>query len=646
MKKAFNLLFVLALITGVCVQNAQAISIKYVTTTGAGSKDGGGWDNAYEGLQAALDATSSGQIWVASGTYRPTTQVGGSGTRYATFQMEDGVAIYGGFAGTETEISQRISYGAGETNETILSGDLDSDGRDNDDSYHVFYHQSPLSLTSTAILDGFTITGGNANGGGELNSGGGMFNSYSSPTITNCTFSANWAYIGGGISIQNTCTSTFTNCSFTSNTGAYDGGGIYNSSSPTFINCTFKSNWGRTGGGIENSGGSPSFTNCVFSSNEAGYEGYGGGAGIANSYSSPTYTNCTIASNTSTFKGGGIYNVGSSSYTTTLKNCIVWGNSASITGHEFYIDEGGSIITLNYSCYGNESGDVYVASGGTFTATEHNITTNPQFVGSSNNPNHPYSIGGISPCADAGNDDYNQEQTYDVRGSGYPRKLNKTTGESGTIDMGAYEYKVGTDASLPVTLSSFTAKVVSGGVVLKWTTESETENLGFILEKRKQDTGDWKQVADYTTCDALAGHGSTSEAHEYTYTDAAVVPGATYLYRLADVDYGGKVTWHKEVEVKVESESEKIVEGFRLGEVFPNPFNATFTIPLTLSKSSPVNLTLCDLNGKVVKIIENGVKPAGEYRIAVDCSDLGSGIYFLQSTILNNIEIRKLVLIK
>ena len=204
----------------------------------------------------------------------------------------------------------------------------------------------------------------------------------------------------------------------------------------------------------------------------------------------------------------------------------------------------------------------------------------------------------------------------------------------------------GGDYSLPVELTTFTAESRSNGVFLTWRTESETENLGFIIEKRLQVTGDRLQVADYTTDEALQGHGSTSEAHEYLYTDAAVVPGNNYFYRLADVDYSGKVTWHKEVEVKVEAESEKIVEGFHLGEIYPNPFNATFTVPLTLGKTAPVKLTLCDLNGKVVKVIENSFKPAGEYRIAVDCSDLGSGIYFLQLAILNNIEIRKLVLIK
>ena len=89
-------------------------------------------------------------------------------------------------------------------------------------------------------------------------------------------------------------------------------------------------------------------------------------------------------------------------------------------------------------------------------------------------------------------------------------------------------------------------------------TESEIENLGFIIQKRLPESGDWLLVADYTTCEALAGHGSTSEAHEYSYTDAAVIPGATYLYRLGDVDYKGKVTWHKEVEVKVEAENAQV----------------------------------------------------------------------------------------
>jgi len=204
----------------------------------------------------------------------------------------------------------------------------------------------------------------------------------------------------------------------------------------------------------------------------------------------------------------------------------------------------------------------------------------------------------------------------------------------------------GGDYSLPVELTTLTAKSQSGGILLNWITESETENLGFVLEKRILDTGIWLLVADYRTDESLQGHGSTSAKHEYQYTDKAVQQGATYLYRLADVDYSGKVKWHKEVEVKVEAESAQLAEVFRLGKVYPNPLNATFTIPLTLGKTSPVKLSLYDINGRLVKIIEDGIRPAGEYHIAVDCGKMSSGIYLLQSDILHKIHTRKVVLLK
>jgi len=69
-------------------------------------------------------------------------------------------------------------------------------------------------------------------------------------------------------------------------------------------------------------------------------------------------------------------------------------------------------------------------------------------------------------------------------------------------------------------------------------------------------------------------------------------------------------------------------------------------IPLTLSKTVPVNLALYDITGKVVKVIENGIKPAGDYRITVDCRNLSSGIYFLMTTIMNQNSAKKIVLIK
>jgi hypothetical protein len=116
----------------------------YVKTTGSNSNDGSIWANAFLTLQKALETARSGdQIWVASGTYQPSVQVGGTGARFATFQMVEGVEIYGGFAGTESAVSERLGFGMGKANETILSGDLN--GNDN-------YSVSPWTGTVSNLM--------------------------------------------------------------------------------------------------------------------------------------------------------------------------------------------------------------------------------------------------------------------------------------------------------------------------------------------------------------------------------------------------------------------------------------------------------------------------------------------------------------
>ncbi|MEG0473374.1 MAG: hypothetical protein RR588_13660 [Solibacillus sp.] len=124
--------------------------------------DGTSWGNAYQDLQLALDTaqtkldagTKNVEIWIAAGTYKPTT-----GTDHTiSFQMKNGVAIYGGFAGTENARAERDF----KTNKTILSGGIIIYG-DEGDFYHIFYHDTGLNLDATIILDGVTITWGNAN---------------------------------------------------------------------------------------------------------------------------------------------------------------------------------------------------------------------------------------------------------------------------------------------------------------------------------------------------------------------------------------------------------------------------------------------------------------------------------------------------
>jgi len=202
------------------------------------------------------------------------------------------------------------------------------------------------------------------------------------------------------------------------------------------------------------------------------------------------------------------------------------------------------------------------------------------------------------------------------------------------------------DNSLPVSLTSFSAQSRNQSVVLSWTTESEIENLGFIIQKRLPKSGNWLLVADYTTCEALVGHGSTSEAHEYSYTDAAVVPGATYSYRLGDVDYKGKVTWHKEVEVKVEAENAQVPLVFGLKPAYPNPFNPSVTIPYSLAEDGQMSLKIYNLRGQLVETLVSAYALKGAYSINWQPVNLSAGVYLVRLESGKKTNMQKVVFVK
>lgn len=197
-------------------RQAAAVTIRYVKA-GAGTS----WANASGNLQAMINASASGdQVWVAQGTYKP----GGNANtnRNVSFSMKNGVAIYGGFAGNEGSLSQRVLANA---LATILSGDIGTPNNAGDNSYHVI--SNPQDLTNSAVLDGFVITGGNANGINANQNGGGMYNELCSPTVRNCSFLNNSAYNGGAIfnnGVSGNSNPVLNNCLFQNNSATSDGG--------------------------------------------------------------------------------------------------------------------------------------------------------------------------------------------------------------------------------------------------------------------------------------------------------------------------------------------------------------------------------------------------------------------------------------
>ena len=140
------------------------------------------------------------------------------------------------------------------------------------------------------VIEGFTVTGGNAS------QGGGMVNDGASPTILRCTFRANTADFGGGMFNTGNAEPHVINCRFVDNVGSVSGGGMANiEANPVVLNCVYQENFGGFGGGgIYNRTGSPSVTGSTFYGNIAG--SFGGG--ILNDLDSfPTVTNCILWEN-------------------------------------------------------------------------------------------------------------------------------------------------------------------------------------------------------------------------------------------------------------------------------------------------------------------------------------------------------------
>jgi hypothetical protein len=277
---------------------------------------------------------------VALGVYRA------SPLQTISFNVHPGVAVYGGFAGTEISREQRDPA----LHRTVLSGDIDfndagSDGVDSDvsqiigfNTYVVVMMDGTTALgpiTETTVLDGFTITGGNAVSGAE-HDGGGLFcngagsGKECSPTLRNLRFSGNHATVGGAI--------------FNSGNGG--------TSSPTLSNVTFSGNSAQSGGAMANYGlgatgrSNPTLSNVSFSGNSATQ----GGAITNNSISGtskPTLVNVTFSGNSAT-TGSAIYNYAFSGGISapSLHNVILWGDTG---GGAEIANDAASGTTLDHS---------------------------------------------------------------------------------------------------------------------------------------------------------------------------------------------------------------------------------------------------------------------------------------------------------
>lgn len=310
MKKIYLLLLVI-----VATSLALKAQIRYVTESGAGLKDGSSWDDASDNLQAIINASDVGdQVWVAKGTYRPTENLTGTADVDKSFILRNGVKIYGGFAGGESSINDRTAIST--TNETILSGDFGGGVN----AHHVVVN---IDNISGVVLNGFTITGGNANGTNSITPGtiaiarnyGGGINintngsiDFENLIIRNNTSASNAGGMYFNIANDTTLPSNFTSVSFIGNAGTR-GGAAYIVTPATattgilnIVACNFSNNTGTTGGVLSIHRRKVNITNTAFGNNT------GANGGVINNESGTININSSIFAANTANNGGGIYN--------------------------------------------------------------------------------------------------------------------------------------------------------------------------------------------------------------------------------------------------------------------------------------------------------------------------------------------------
>lgn len=418
----------LALLATALQAGAATRYVDRTLTTGAGT--GTSWADAYSGpssLQTALAASVSGdQIWVKAGTYLPST----TGLRTASFTMKTGVAIYGGFAGTETTLAQRDW----KANITILSGDLlgndTATANFTENSYHVVLG---TGAAVTAVLDGFTVRAGYANGATASNHDKGagiLIVSSGAPTVRNCIFANHRCTFGGAAGYIFSAQATFADCEFNDNSGGSYGGAFdTNAVTSTFTRCIFRNNTAARAGGVETyGGGNTTYTNCLFVGNRA--TGSGGGAAIWIGVSSSIVTarNCTFAGNVATLAAGGVNTTSGGAL--NASNCVFWGNTGpGGTTVANQINAGGGTNTVSWS----------IVQGG-FAGTS-NLATDPMFVSPATGD---YTLGTGSSGIDSGSNALVPAGvTTDLLGAtrfvDIPSVPDTGSGTAPVVDRGAYE---------------------------------------------------------------------------------------------------------------------------------------------------------------------------------------------------------------
>ncbi len=425
-----------------------AVTVLYVDAYATGARDGSSWQDAFVDLQNAL-ATAKGpsEIRVAQGLYRPDAPGEDEfADPIAAFHLRNQVLLKGGYAGSSgPNPNERdlVAY------ESVLSGDVYGDDdvpahpsgmvgdrSRSDNSYHVVM---AIEVDSSAVLDGFTITGGHAFGSqvpDKFSCGSGIYIEGGSPVIRNCLITGNAAgHYGAGVYSRNPCAPTLTDCVIADNWSQWWGGGVFNEGSDMRLErCLVSGNGVRYhGGGVYNhTNGEMILSNCILSGNTASDPTWGLGGGLYSFLAVTRLNHCTLTGNRAILGASlACDSVGPASQSDLrMSNCILW------DANDAFWNNDRSLIEIVYS-------DVRGGWPG-----EGNINVRPGFTAlgqwdAGGTPADPcddtwlegdYRLLWESPCVDSGDPrEVPDVQTTDFAGRSRLSGL--------AVDMGAYELK-------------------------------------------------------------------------------------------------------------------------------------------------------------------------------------------------------------
>ncbi len=600
------------------------ITTRLVDSSATGANNGTSWADAYTSLADAVQEAHSNPaittILIAKGTYFPEILAGtGATDRDKAFTFtRSGLAVLGGFPSGGGAVRDWTA------NPVILSGDIGVPGDNSDNVYHVVI-TAGASVDNTLVIDGLTITKGNANGflGGTVVNGigfgrgygGGIANISSAPMFNHIIIESNTATQGGGISNISSAP-VFNHIIIESNTTTNLGGGMFNEDAyPVLTHALISDNSGAAifffGTIIPVS--SPILTDVIISGNIG--DGIGCFAPSALTSSTPILTNVLISGNT----GKGIDN---DEAVSTLTNVTISGN---LNGGIQIFGGSTNILIRNSIIFGNGGFGIFSGSPtihnsliqgipGGINGNLDGTALNPFFVDPVAFTGAPTTAGDYrlqsgSPCIDAGDNGFiSSGISTDLDGN--LRIANST------VDMGTYEFG---STPLPLSLLSFRAQENNCLVTLDWQVADISEAARFDVQQSR----DGVSFGTIGKVLPLAG------ADRYSFKTPQ--PAQKAYYRLKTEAYNGNIAYSKVLAVTASCGKEDIA-------AFPNPVREEMTVN-GLQQGQRLHIT--DVAGR---IIYRAVAAGGTAHISM--AAFAPGIYYLKIMTNEGAPVKALKMVK